>query len=106
MDSMNGILKEELSRLKEAEKSYRREIAKLPKGSFQEKKIKGIVYHYLVKSKASEIKYQYIGHWPSNKIEKIKKDMSLKKKYQAMLREVIKNKKRIMRIVRVRKRSV
>lgn len=106
MKSMEGILKQELLRLKEAERSYIREIAKLPRGSLQEKRIKGIVYPYLVSSKDSKISYRYLGDLSELELRKLKEDLALRRKYQNLLREVRRNMKRIKGIIRGRKRAV
>ena len=106
MDSMRGILKQELRRLQEAEKGYLREIAKLPKGSLQEKKIKGIIYPYWVQSRNSKVSYRYLGNLPKLKITNIKEGVALRKKYQNLLKQVKQNKNRIRRILRAKRRAV
>ena len=106
MRSMIGVLKEELIRLKEAEKSCLREIKKLARGSLQVKKIKGIGYLYLVSSKNSKISYRYVGRLPESELEKLKEEIALRKKYQNLLKEVRNNIKRIARIVYGKRRAV
>ena len=106
MESMEGILRQELLRLQEAEKSYVREIAKLPRGSLQEKRIKGIIYPYLVSSKNSKISFRYLGSLSDPELKKLKEDIVLRKKYQALLRQVRQNIKRIRKIVRGKKRTI
>ena len=46
MEILNGILKEELERLKSLKKHYAQEMSKLPKGSLIRKKINGNIYYY------------------------------------------------------------
>ena len=106
MKSMVGILKQEFLRLKEAEKSYLREIKKLPRGSLQQKKIKGIHYLYLVSSKRSRISYRYLRGLSENELEKLREEIALRKKYQKLLMQVRKNIKRISGIVRAKRRAV
>ena len=106
MRSMIGVLKQELIRLKEAEKSYLREIRKLPRGSLHQKKIKGIHYLYLVSSKHSKISYRYLRGLSENELKKLREEIALRKKYQKLLMEVRKNIKRISGIVRVKRRAV
>ncbi len=96
---MLGVLKEELIRLKETEKSYLREIKSLPRGSLQAKKIKGRNYLYLVSSKNSKISYQYIDGLSESALEKLKEEITLRKRYQSLLKEVRNNIKRIKKIV-------
>ena len=103
MESMIGILKQELIRLKEAEKSYLREIEGLPQGSLQKKKIKGINYVYLVSSRRSRISYRYLR---KNELKKFKEEIALRKKYQKLLREVRNNIKRISGIVHAKRRAI
>lgn len=103
MKTMEGILKQELSRLKETEKGYAREIAKLLRGSLQEKKIKGITYLYLVSSKNSKLSYKYLNGLPDEQIKKVKEEVALRKKYQALLKGVRQDIKRITRILHGRR---
>ena len=72
MGSMQGVLKEEYKRLKFLEKSYLREISKLPKGSLQDKRIKGAVYPYWVVSQQSKVRYRYVGNLPAGKLKLLK----------------------------------
>ena len=46
MEILNGILKEELNRLKSLKNNYEHELNKLLKGSLVKKEIKGQVYYY------------------------------------------------------------
>ncbi len=99
MKTMEGILKQELIRLKETEKSYVREIAKLPLGSVQEKTIKERDYPYLVSSKKSKVRYQYLGNLSEEKLKKLQEGITLRKKYQSLLKEVRRDIKRIAKIL-------
>lgn len=98
MKTMEGILRQELARLKETEKSYVREIKKLPRGSLQVKRIKGYEYLYLVSSKHSKLGYRYLGNMPEEELQKLKEDIALRKKYQGLLKEVRQDIKRITKI--------
>ena len=106
MRSMEGVLKEELLRLKAAEQSYLREIGRLPKGSIQEKVIKGIAYPYLVQSLCSRLRYRYLGGLPKAELEQLKKAIAQKRRLQKLLREIRSNKRRIERILYGRKKAV
>ena len=103
---MEGVLKEELLRLKELQKSYAREIRKLPRGSLQSKQIKGRPYLYLVSSKNSKLSYRYLGGMREEEIQKLKGDIALRKKYQGFLKAVRLDVKRITKILYGRKRAV
>ncbi len=99
MGSMQGVLKEEYARLKSLEKRYLHEIAKLPKGSLQKKRIKGVVYPYWVSSHQSKIRYQYVGNLSEGEIERLSGQLALRKKYQSLLKDVRQNKKQIEKII-------
>ena len=103
---MEGILRQELLRLKETERSYIREIAKLRKGSLQEKRIKGIAYLYLISSKKSKLSYRYLGGISEEELKKLKEDIALRKKYQGLLKEVRQDIKRITKILHGKRRAV
>ena len=103
MKTMDGILKEELTRLKVTEKGYLREIKKLPKGSIQEKRIKGRLYPYLVSNKGSKVIYQYAGKLSEAEYKELGDNIALRKKYQGFLREVRQNIGRIGKILHVKR---
>ena len=106
MKTMEGILRQELKRLQETEKSYVKEIEKLPRGSLQKKKIKGITYSYLVSSKNSKLSYRYLGGTSGEELEKIKEGIDLRKKYQDLLRAVRRDIQRIKKILHAKRRTV
>lgn len=103
---MQGVLKEELLRLKATEKSYAREIKKLPRGSLQAKRIKGREYFYLVSSKNSKLSYRYLSSMPEEELQKLKEDIALRKKYRDLLKDVRQDIKRITKILYGRKRAI
>ena len=65
MKALESVLREEQARLKEVEKGYAREIAKLPPGSLQEKRIKEKSYPYHVVSRKGKIRCEYLGRLSS-----------------------------------------
>ena|SRR3989338_6714706 len=99
MKTMDGILKEELARLKVTEKGYAREIRKLPKGTIHEKRIKGHLYPYLVYSKGSKVIYRYVGKLADAELAKLKDDIALRKRYQKLRYETCQNIRRIEKIL-------
>ena len=103
---LEGVLKEELARLKEAEKSYLREIQKLPKGSFQKKKIKGISYAYLVYRKGNIVLRKYLGRFSEAQHKHLREQIKLRQNYEEQLRSVRQNQKRVLQMIHGRKRSV
>ena len=103
MSVLKGILKEEGDRLKEVEKSYLREIAKLPEGSVQIKKIKERPYPYRVLSKKGKVQTEYLGKLPEPDLKSLKEKIALRKRYQALLKEVRSNQKMVKRALRGKK---
>jgi len=105
MGTLDGILQEELKRLVSAEKSYLREIKKLPKGSIQMKRIKKITYPYVVARQGKKVVSKYLGHFPVHQLEKLKQAILQRKKYEKHLKEVKKNIKHISRLTRAKRRK-
>ena len=103
---LESVLKEESSRLREAEKSYLREIRKLPKGSFQKKKIRGIIYAYLVYRKGEVVIREYLGRFFEGKFNDLVEQIEQRQKCEKLLREVRRNQKRVLQMVHGRKKSV
>lgn len=106
MNGIEGVLKEELDRLLELEKSYLREIKSLPKGSIQQKKIKGNSYPYLVCREAGNVVYAYAGKLSKSELKKLESGIVERRKFEDLLREVRKNIARLKKIVYGRKRAV
>ncbi len=103
---LEGVLKEELARLKEAEKSYLREVRKLPKGSFQKKKIKGILYAYLVYRKGNVVLRKYLSRFSEAQHKHLREQIELRQKYEKQLRAVRRNQKRVLQMIHGRKRTI
>lgn len=103
--AIEAVLKEELERLREAEKSYRKEIGALPKGSIQRKRIKGKVYLYLAFREGKKVVSRYLGP-PSQDLEKLSGEIERRRKQQQMLRDVQRNMIRIQRMVYGRRSAV
>ena len=106
MGSMEGVLKEELGRLRELERGYRRAIRKLPKGSVQQKQINGIAYPYLVYRQSDKVISQYLGKLSESELKKLKEEIELRKNYQKLLRETRQNRDKIYRMLYGKKRTV
>ena len=99
MVSIESILQEELQRLREAEQSYRREIRALPKGSIQNKRIKGIVYPYLAFRKGKRVVSRYLGNLLKEELERLRQGIALRRQQEQMLLQVRKNMFRIKRMI-------
>lgn len=106
MRSVEGVLGEEFKRLAQAQRSYRREIRGLPKGSIQMKRIKGIVYPYLALRKGRKVVYRYLGAFPKEELGRLDRSIELRRRYERLLSEVRKNRARLARMLRGKRRSV
>jgi len=102
---VEGVLKEELARLQSAEKSYLREIRRLPKGSLQKKRIKGIPYAYLVFRKEKVVIRKYLGRPSESELKQLKGKIQLRQKYEKLLRALRRNQKRISQMIYGYRRS-
>ncbi len=100
MKVLKGILKEEEERLKEAQGSYEREIAKLPKGSVQLKRIKEKNYPYRAYRKGKQVVFEYLGSLDSEELNGLRQKIELRQRYEKMLREVRVNLKEVKRMIR------
>jgi len=103
MGVLKGILEEEKARLKLVEKGYLREIAKLPEGSIQIKKIKERSYPYRVRSKRGIVRCEYLGKLPEAELKDLKDKIALRKKYQSLLKDARSNQKMVERALRGKK---
>jgi hypothetical protein len=99
MLSVEAILKEELARLREAEKSYRKALGALPKGSIQLKNIKGKAYPYLMFRSGRKVISRYLGTLSAEAREKLSKDIELRHKEEGMLRQAQRSMRRIKRML-------
>lgn len=103
MGVLRGVLEEERERLKRVEKGYLREIARLPEGSIQIKKIKEHDYPYRILSKKGEIRYEYLGKLPEVELKELKDKVALRKQYKSLLKDARSNQKMIERALRGKK---
>ena len=88
MGVIKGVLREELSNSLKMKKSYERELAKLPKGSLIQKKVKGHFYHYLLLREEGKVKFIYKGKVSSEEIKKYKEAKEYRAKYRKLLSKV------------------
>ena len=100
MKVLRGIIKEEEVRLKEAGGSYEREIARLPKGSIQLKRIKEREYAYRAYRKGERVVYEYLGDLKPEELKGVRKKIELRRRYEGKLREVRENLREVRRMVR------
>jgi hypothetical protein len=100
MKVLRGILAEEQDRLKSAEASYVREIAKLPRGSIQRKKIKGKSYAYRAFRRGERVVYEYLGKLEAGKLKELERKIDLRRRYEEKLCEVRENLRSVKRMIR------
>jgi hypothetical protein len=104
MEILDGVLKEELERLKELVRNYEQEISELPKGSLVKKNIKGHIYYYLNYRKGVKGIFKYIGKLNKNELDKIKKKIEERRKLIKLNRKVKKDIKNLEKMIYGRKK--
>ena len=103
MKVIQSVLKEELANSLAMQKSYQRELAKLPKGSLVKKNIKGHVYYYLVYRDNGKVRFDYKGKPSEQEIIKYHQAKEYRAKYRKMLSEVKQQIKYLRRILHAKK---
>jgi hypothetical protein len=86
MKVIKGVLREELTNSLQMQKSYERELSKLPRGSLVKKKIKGRHYYYLVLREGPKVKFIYKGKLAEPEIQKYKKAKELSSELKKQIR--------------------
>jgi len=104
MEILNGVLKEELDRLKELGRNYEQEISGLPKGSLVAKKIKGHIYYYLNYRKDKKGVFKYMGKLNKDAVDITKKKIEERRKLIKLNRMVKKNIKKLEKMIDGRKK--
>ena len=103
MKVIQSVLKEELANSLAMQKSYQRELAKLPKGSLVKKNIKGHAYYYLVYRDNGKVRFDYKGKPSEQEINKYHQAKEYRAKYRKMLSEVNRQIKYLRSILRGKK---
>ncbi|MCD6384337.1 hypothetical protein J7M23_01030 [Candidatus Sumerlaeota bacterium] len=85
MGAIKGILKEELKNSLQMKRDYERELAKLPKGTLVQKKVKGHTYYYLEFREGKKVKFVYKGKLSENEIKKYQEAKKYRAKYKKLL---------------------
>ncbi len=88
MGVIKGVLREELDNSLNMQKSYEREINKLPKGSLIKKRVKGHEYYYLLLRENGKVKFIYKGKVSEDEIKKYKEAKELRARYRNLLSKV------------------
>lgn len=91
METLSGILMEELNRLKSLKKNYEVELLKLPKGCLIEKEIKGHLYYYLNYRLDSKSIFKYLGKLNDKEISQIKNKIEQRKKLKSLCAQTRQN---------------
>ena len=100
MGVIQGVLREELANSIQLQNGYKRELAKIPKGSLIKKKIKGHPYYYLVLRDKGKVKFQYLGKLSAGEIHQFEDYKKLKAKYRELYRQSEQRIKFIQRALR------
>ena len=88
MKVIQSVLKEELANSLAMQKSYQRQLDKLPKGSLVKKNIKGHLYYYLVYREKGKVQFDYKGKPSEPEIRKYHQAKEYRAKYRKLLSEV------------------
>lgn|GEM_PF-291112 len=84
METLNGILTEELNRLKSLKKNYENNLGNLPKGCLIEKEIKGHPYYYLNYREGKKSIFKYLGKLSEEEISQIKNKIEERRKLKRL----------------------
>jgi hypothetical protein len=103
MRVIKGVLSEELANSLRMQKSYERELARLPKGSLVRKVIRGHEYYYLVMREGGRVKFVYKGRPAAAEVTKYAEAKEYRAKYRRLLSETRKQVKFLRRALRGRK---
>jgi hypothetical protein len=88
MRIIKSVLKEELDNSLRMQKSYERELLRLPKGSLVKKNIRGRAYYYLVSRENGKVQFSYKGKISKEQVKQYKDTMSRRTQYRKLLSEV------------------
>jgi len=103
MRVITSVLEEELANSLAMQKSYERELAKLPKGSLVRKTIKGHEYYYLQVREKGKVRFLYQGKLAQEEVEKYEHAKQYRAQYRKLLSETKKQIKFLRTILRGRK---
>jgi hypothetical protein len=95
METLNGILAEELNRLKGLQKRYEHNLSKLPKGCLIEKVIKNQLYYYLNYREGKKSIFKYLGKLSNEDVSQIKDKIEERRKLKGLYTQTKRNISRI-----------
>lgn len=99
MEILNSVLNEELNRLRKLEKMYIKKISDYLKGSLIRKKIGNGVYYYLNYRENGKGVFKYIGKLDEKRLQELKNEISERRKFEKLLRNVMKDIRKLEKIV-------
>lgn len=91
MEVLNGIIKEELGRLKSLKISYEQKLRNFQKGSLIKKEIKGHIYYYLNYRDNKKNVFKYLGKLGKDEISQIENKIEERRKLQKLCIQVKNN---------------
>lgn len=101
--AIKELLKEELGNSIRMERDYRRELAKLPRGSVVKKNIRGHVYFYVAFRVKDRVRFLYKGRkMPDADIAKYSEAKRLRVQYRGLLSDVRRQIKFLRKAVRAK----
>ena len=104
MEILNGILKEELNKLKSLKNNYEHKLNKLLKGCLIKKEIKGQVYYYLNYRDDKKGVFKYLGKLDKEKLSRIKNEIDERRKFRKLFIKVKKDIAKLEKISHGRKK--
>ena len=86
---IEGVLRDEVQRLRDMEKAYEEKIASLSKGSIQQRLISGRPYAYLkFRDEAGKVVQKYIGALECDQVKSIRQQIELRQRHETALRKI------------------
>ena len=86
--SIKSVLREELQNSLRMQKSYEKELARLPRGSLVKRSIEGREYYYLVYREDGKVRSVYRGKVGREEIRKYESAKKYRAKYRKLLSQV------------------
>jgi len=98
MEIFDGIIEEELNRLKSLKKQYEQVLSGYIKGCLIKKNIKGHIYYYLNYRDNKKKVFKYLGKLSKDEVSDIKKKIEKRRNIKKLYIQVKKNIKRLEKI--------
>ena len=104
MEILNGVLREELERLKNLKKHYEQEILKLPKGSLIKKEINGHEYYYINYREEGKGVFKYIGKLNKDEVKELERRIKERRKLRKLNIKVKQDIAKLEKMIRGKKK--